>query len=77
MGRLVSSLHRLIRLGFALLLGLLLGGLTSSLPVAQAASPGVLITEVQAANTRTVADDQGGHSDWIELHNPTGTPIHP
>ena len=71
----MSSLHRLIRLGFALLLGLLLVGLTSSLPVAQAASPGVLITEVQAANTRTVADDQGGYSDWIELHNPTDTPI--
>ena len=75
MGRPVSSLHRLIRLGCALLLGLLLVGLTSSLPVAQAAAPGVLITEVQAANTRTVADDQGGYSDWIELHNPTDTPI--
>ena len=75
MGRPVSSLHRLIRLGGALLLGLLLVGLTSSLPVAQAASPDVIITEIQAANTRTVADDQGGYSDWIELHNPTGTPI--
>ena len=71
----MSSLHRLIRLGFALLLGLLLGGLTSSLPVAQAASPGILITEVQAANTRTVINDQGGYSDWLELHNPTATPL--
>ncbi|MDE2994226.1 MAG: CotH kinase family protein, partial [Chloroflexota bacterium] len=43
--------------------------------VAQATAPGVLITEVQAANTRTVADDQGGYSDWIELHNPTAMPI--
>ena len=57
------------------MLGLLLVGLTSGLPAAQAASPGVLITEVQAANTRTVADDQGGYSDWIELHNPTDTPV--
>ena len=43
--------------------------------MAQASSPGVLITEVQAANTSTVADDQGGYSDWIELHNPTDTPV--
>ena len=57
------------------MLGLLLVGLTSSLPAVQAASPDVLITEVQAANTRTVADDQGGYADWIELHNPTDTPV--
>ena len=74
-GRLVSSLRRLIPPGRAMVLVLLLVGLTSSLPAAQAASPGVLITEVQAANTRTVADDQGGYSDWIELHNPTDTPV--
>ena len=43
--------------------------------MAQATTPGILITEVQAANTRTVADDQGRYSDWIELHNPTDTPI--
>ena len=30
---------------------------------------------VQAANTSTVADDQGGYSDWIELHNPTDAPV--
>ena len=71
----MGSLRRLILLGQALVLGLLLLPLTSGLPVAQAASPGVLITELQAANTRTVADDQGGYSDWIELHNPTDTPI--
>ena len=71
----MSSLRRLILLGRALVLGLLLVGLTSSLPAVQAASPGVLITEVQAANTRTVTDDQGGYADWIELHNPTDTPV--
>ena len=58
-----------------LLLGLLLATLTIGTPVAQATTPGLLITEVQAANTRTVADDQGSYSDWIELHNPTDTPI--
>ena len=68
-------MHRLILLGRALVLVLLLVGLTSGLPAAHAAGPGVLITEVQAANTRTVADDQGGYSDWLELHNPTDTPI--
>ncbi len=69
----MSPVPRLIALGPALVLGLLL--LTSSLPAAHAATPGIIITEVQAANTRTVADDQGGYSDWIELHNPTDTPI--
>ena len=66
---------RLTPPGRPLMLGLLLALLTIGLPTAQAATPGVLITEVQAANTRTVADDQGGYSDWIELHNPTDTPV--
>ena len=70
-------MRRLIRipLGPALALGVLLVGLTNGPPEAQAAAPGVLITEFQAANTRTVADDQGRYSDWIELHNPTDTPV--
>ena len=71
----MSSLRRLILFGRILLLGLLLVGLTGGLSVAHAATPGILITEVMAANTRTVADDQGGYSDWIELHNPTDTPL--
>ena len=62
-------------LGRALVLVLLLVLLAIGKPVAHAATPGILITEVQAANTRTVADDQGGYSDWIELHNPTDTPV--
>ncbi len=68
-------MRRLIRLARALLLGMLLVALTSGVPAAQATSPGVLITEVQAANTRTLLDDQGGYADWIELHNPTATPV--
>ena len=58
-----------------LLLGLLLALLIVGTPAVQAASPGVLITEVQAANTRTIADDQGRYSDWIELHNPTDASV--
>ena len=66
----------LIPLGHALVvLGLLLALLNTGLPAAQAATPGVLITEVQAANTRTALDDQGSYSDWIELHNPTDAPV--
>ena len=75
MGRAVSSLRRLSLLGRALVLALLLVGLTSSLPAVQAASPDVLITEIQAANTRTALDDQGSYPDWIELHNPTDIPV--
>ena len=44
-------------------------------PAAPAGPPGVRITEVQAANTHTVLDDQGGYADWLELHNPTATPV--
>ena len=68
-------MHRLIPIGRALVLVVLLAGLTSSLPAVQAVSPGVLITEFQAANTSTIADDRGGYSDWLELYNPTDRPI--
>ncbi len=66
---------RLIPLGRALLLALLLVVLTTGVSAAQAPTPAIIITEVQAANTRTMADDQGGYPDWIELHNPTNTSI--
>ena len=68
-------MRRLIPLRCALLLGLLLVGLTTAAPVAHATTPGILITEVLAANTRTVADDRGRYADWIELHNPMDTPV--
>ena len=58
-----------------MLLGLLLVLLNTGVSAAQDATPGLLITEVLAANTRTVTDDRGRYSDWIELHNPTDTPI--
>ncbi len=68
-------MRRLISPRCILLLGLFLVLLTPGVSVAEDATPGLLITEVQASNTRTVADDQGSYSDWIELHNPTDMPI--
>jgi len=35
----------------------------------------VKINEVMASNQNTVADNAGEYSDWIELHNTTGTSI--
>ena len=68
-------MRRLILLGRTLVPVLLLALLAIGTPVAQATTPDILITEVMAANTSTVADDQGSYSDWIELHNLTDTPI--
>ncbi len=65
----------MIPLGRALLLGLLLVLLNTGISAAQDPTPGILITEVLAANARTVADDRGRYTDWIELHNPTAAPI--
>ncbi|MDE2994456.1 MAG: chitobiase/beta-hexosaminidase C-terminal domain-containing protein, partial [Chloroflexota bacterium] len=62
-------------LGRALLLGLFLVLLSPGMSGAEDATPGILITEVLAANTRTVTDDRGRYSDWLELHNPTDRPI--
>ena len=68
-------MRRLIPLGRALLLGLLLVLLNTGISAAQDPTPGILITEVLAANARTVADDRGRYTDWIELYNPTAAPV--
>lgn len=34
-----------------------------------------VITEFLASNTRTLADNDGKYSDWIELFNPDATPV--
>lgn len=45
-----------------------------SLPVvAKAAGP--RINEFMAANSRTLVDEDGDRSDWIEIHNPDPTPV--
>ena len=35
----------------------------------------VRITEVMASNTKTLADEDGAFSDWIELENPSTSPV--
>jgi hypothetical protein len=34
-----------------------------------------VITELMAANTATLADEDGSFSDWLELHNPDATAV--
>jgi len=34
----------------------------------------VIISEFMADNAESLADEDGGHSDWIELHNPSAAP---
>lgn len=40
------------------------------------ATPGVVLNEIMALNTHTLEDpnEPGEFPDWIELHNPAGTP---
>lgn len=40
----------------------------------QAASP-LLLTEFMAANSATLADEDGDYEDWIEIHNPGIAPV--
>ena len=37
--------------------------------------PALLVNELMAQNTSTVADDQGIYADWIELYNPTAEDV--
>ena len=50
----------------ALLLVLVFSGVLRADPV---------ISEFMAANTRTIADDDGKFSDWIEIYNPDAAPV--
>lgn len=45
----------------------------SSIPVHAADDP--VISEFMAANSRTLADEDGDFSDWIEIHNPGATTL--
>ena len=36
---------------------------------------GPVITEVMSSNGSTLADEDGDHPDWVELHNPSGEPV--
>lgn len=35
-----------------------------------------VINEIQSSNLSTIADEDADYPDWIELHNPSPTPIH-
>ena len=37
----------------------------------RAASPSLIISELQAVNNSTIRDEDGEYPDWIEIHNPT------
>src|SRR5882762_2916225 len=43
--------------------------------VALFAQDNVVISEFMASNSRTLADDFGGYSDWIELFNAGASPV--
>ena len=62
--------------GYTVAVTNLMGAVTSAPPatlsVVPALAPGadrVLITEFMASNTRTLADEDGDFSDWIEIYN--------
>jgi len=38
-------------------------------------NPGIVINEVMPKNDQTIADPYGEFDDWIELYNPTNTPV--
>jgi hypothetical protein len=42
---------------------------------ANAGSGKILITEFMAVNSNNIVDEDGEHSDWIEIHNPTDEDI--
>ena len=43
--------------------------------VDQLAAQSVLLNEVMTANSRTLLDENGDSSDWIELYNPGASPV--
>lgn len=49
--------------------------LTGRGPISGATVQDPLINEFMASNTKTKADPQGQFDDWIELYNPTSSPI--
>jgi hypothetical protein len=64
-------------IGFWILTVLLLlgsGGYITATTRAEAASP-LIISEFLAGNDSGPMDEQGDHSDWIEIYNPTNRPV--
>ncbi len=50
-------------------------GFVAAFPLSSRADGPLLISEVMADNTRTLADEDGAYSDWIEVQNPTAAAI--
>ena len=65
-----NKFRGLVILCVVLLLAALLFSMASlSRPAAAAAAPRQLISEFMASNGRTLRDQDGEYSDWIEIHN--------
>src|SRR6266704_104978 len=43
--------------------------------VANAPATSLLINEFMASNSRTLHDEDGDSSDWVEIYNPTATTV--
>ncbi|GAB4434908.1 MAG: hypothetical protein Kow0031_16650 [Anaerolineae bacterium] len=65
---------RVLVWGLALLALLLLTAIALSLTNLRQSGP-LLISELMAANSAGLTDEDGDFSDWIEIHNPTGQAI--
>jgi hypothetical protein len=59
---------------YRVVVALCLACILSVVTQAGAAGP-LLISEIVPDNARTLADEDGSFPDWIEIYNPTGTPI--
>ena len=54
---------------------LLLASLAAPPRLAAQTSTNLLITEFMASNGRTLVDEDGDYSDWVEIHNPGSLPV--
>src|SRR5688572_31680749 len=45
----------------------------ASFPLTVHSAP--VVSEIMASNARTLADDDGDFSDWIEIYNPSPAPL--
>ena len=72
-----SKFRGLVILSVVLLLAALLFSLAAlSRPAAARSAPGrLLISEFMASNGRSLLDQDGEYSDWIEIHNLDAAPV--
>jgi len=58
-----------VPLSIGIISALLLWQHLGSNHIVQAQANTITISEIMASNNNTVADEDGVHSDWIEIHN--------